>query len=432
VETAEQVLPDRRDPGSSDRSPIATRPNGWAGPVKIEPDLDFIRALTRHGGGTFKKCMQCGTCSSTCDISPDGSPFPGKEMAWCLFGVKARALAAPGVWLCHQCNDCSTICPRGARPGEVLGAVRQEAVRHYAVPRFLGRWVNEPHCIPLVLGVATTLLTLALVVRDPVEKALSISHEARDRIIFHYSSFFPHWLLNTFFGLFSLLALLAVAVGVTRFWRAMKGAVPPDRIANPRMGLFPSILTTLKSVFRHDKFEQCTKARSRFFSHYLVFFGFLALTVVTCWVITSRYNPLIKGDFIYPFPIWSPWKLLANVGGIALVTGCVLMIRNRLRESEQPRGGSYFDYWLIVTLLAVAATGFITEVLHYLRLEPHRHVAYFVHLVFVFATLIYLPYSKLAHMFYRTAALVFAERYGYGEAVTAPGPAPGPDRERKE
>jgi quinone-modifying oxidoreductase subunit QmoC len=379
-------------------------------PVRLEPDLDFIRTLSKQGGNTLKKCFQCGTCSAACTISPDSEPFPRKEMAWAVWGMKDRLLKDPDVWLCHQCSDCSTLCPRGARPGDVLAAVRQESVLHYAFPRFLARWARQPQSAPLLLGIPMALLTLALLVRGPLEDRLGISQNAGERISFAHSSVFPHWLLNTFFAFFSLLALLALVVGVSRFWRAMR-SVQGSTAAVRLKGLVPSILSTLRSVFAHDKFALCTTSRSRFLSHSLVLFGFLALSVVTAWVITAKYNPLIRGEFIYPFSFWSPWKMLANAGGAALVIGCLLMIRERLRDSEHVGSGTYFDWALLSNLILVALTGYITEVLHYLRLEPHRHIAYFIHLVFVFAVLIYLPYSKLAHLVYRGAAMVFAERY---------------------
>lgn len=404
VESAPETLQER---------PVTTpAPSENGKPVWVEPDLEFIRDLRTRGGDFFEKCMQCGTCSATCTLSPDLQPFPRKEMAWSAWGMRDRLLKDPDVWLCHQCNDCSTRCPRGARPGELLGIVRQECVRHYAAPRFLARWVNQPQTIPLLVGIPAALLTLALLVRDPIESALGISRQAGEGIVYAYSSLFPHWMLNTFFAFFSILVLLTITVSVVRFWRAMKASVRGDPTATRDKGLMPSIVAALKSVLTHAKFSDCTKAHSRRLSHLCVFFGFLALTLVTIWVITARYNPLIRDEFIYPFSFWNPWKILANIGGIALVAGCLLMIRDRLSDNEQTGGGTYFDWALISKLLLVAITGLVTEVLHYLRLEPHRHVAYFVHLIFVFAVLVYLPYSKLAHLVYRGTAMVFAEYTG--------------------
>jgi quinone-modifying oxidoreductase subunit QmoC len=104
------------------------------------------------------------------------------------------------------------------------------------------------------------------------------------------------------------------------------------------------------------------------------------------------------------------------------------MIRDRLKESGQISLSTYADWALIGTLLAVVLTGFATEVLHYVRLEPHRHLAYFVHLVFVGALLLYAPFSKLAHVAYRVTALIGAERYGRTPGSRQPAPGQPPAR----
>jgi len=193
-------------------------------------------------------------------------------------------------------------------------------------------------------------------------------------------------------------------------------------ITAPVRSLSASIGAVLKSILTHDKFAKCEREHTRLWSHSLVFFGFAALTAVTLWVITAPHNPLIARSFVYPFAFLDPWKVLANLGGAAVVAGLFLMTLKRIQESEQNAVNSYADWVLLGTISLVVLSGFFTEVLHYVRLEPHRHVAYFVHLVLIFALLAYLPYSKFAHIVYRTTALVFAERYGrrIGETPVAP------------
>jgi quinone-modifying oxidoreductase, subunit QmoC len=380
--------------------------------VRIEPDLEFLRALERHTGGTFKKCIQCGTCSVACDLSPDISPFPRKEVAWALWGFKERLLGDPDVWLCHQCHDCSTRCPRDCRPGDILAAVRSECVKEFAAPAFLGRWMDHPQYLLFLLAIPALLLSLSLLAGEWMAGWFDITRDTSEKVIFTYTSILPHWVINTFFGFFSILTIVASVFGVRRFWAALVAGDP--RGGEPAFGktLPQSILATFRRVFTHEDFTACAKERTRSSSHLLVVFGFLALGVVAFWVVVLRINPFVGDGMVYPFNFWSPWKILANIGGGALLAGCGLMIFNRLKDGKYAGANRYSDWFLIVTLTLVVVSGFACEVTHFIRLEPHRHAIYFAHLVLIFTLLMYLPYSKLAHVIYRTTAMVFAEYTG--------------------
>lgn len=394
-----------------------TAPSNSNEPVLIEPDLNFILSVTKNSGDFYKKCFQCGTCSATCPLSPDTAPFPRKEIAWAVWGMKAQLMQDPDIWLCYQCNDCSVHCPRGARPGEVMGALRQECVKHYSFPRFMGRWVNKPAYIPLLLAIPALLLTLALFLKEPIANFLGITPSTGERIVFSYTSMLPHWLLISFFMFFSVLAFIILLSGGIRYWKAIKKGTTWGRTAAPIKGLLPGFITTFKDIFAHSNFSECTKTSARFWSHIFVFFGFLGLSLVALWIITAGINPLLNKNFVYPFSFWNPWKLLANTGGIILFVGILLMMMNRFTDNKRTGSGNYADWALISTLLLVVITGFFTEALHYVRLEPHRQLAYFAHLTVVLALIMYLPYSKLAHIVYRTVAMVYAEVTGRNDEL---------------
>ena len=402
-----------------------------AEPYVVKPDKDFLRNVLDEGGEDLKKCFQCATCSVVCELSEDARPFPRQEMIWAQWGLKDRLVSDPNVWVCHQCNDCSTKCPRGARPGDVLAALRQQTVQHYAVPKCLGRVVNQAKYIPLVLLIPAVLLMLALLVRDPVyavgEGVLEYLHHPG-----FYGDLFPHWLLIGFYSFFWGLAMLAAFVGIGRFWGAMKTADEAAGRYTPKLGVLPSAVRVLTPIFDHNKFGKCTENSSRRTAHLGAFYGFAALFIVSVWAVIALYmiNPFIPGhenDLHYPFafsdPFGSPWKILANLGALALIGGCVIAIRDRMNNKEESGASSSFDWIFVCLLLGVGVSGLLTELLRFVAepsesqvLEFTAYTVYFMHLMAVFHLLVYLPYSKFAHILYRTVALVYAEHSGRNEA----------------
>src|ERR1700690_2592551 len=110
----------------------------------IKPDLAFVNEIIKGGGESLKKCYQCATCSVVCNVTPEGNPFPRKEMVLAQWGQKDKLITSADVWLCHQCSDCTAYCPRGAKPGEVLGAVRKVAIKEYSGPRFMAELTSNP------------------------------------------------------------------------------------------------------------------------------------------------------------------------------------------------------------------------------------------------------------------------------------------------
>jgi quinone-modifying oxidoreductase subunit QmoC len=380
--------------------------------VPIKPDLDFASDLIRSGGSDLKKCFQCATCSAVCELSPEDLPFPRKEMIWAQWGLKDRLLTDPDVWLCHHCNDCSISCPRGANPGDVLAAVRNQVVRQYAVPRFLAQWVNRGTFLPLMLVVPVLLLLLALWVRDPLGAALGFSHHAGEGM--EYANLYPHWLLIGFFTFFLGLAVLIGLIGIIRYWKAMAAAESAQNGRTPAKPILSALISVLTDVFTHRRFNTCNSGSSLPQAHLSTFYGFIALFLVSAWAVILLYilNPFLGTSFEYPFAFWNPAKIIANLGALALVVGCFLAIRSRVRAGKETGNSSEFDWIFLWTLMIVGVTGILTEILRFLQSQQPGYVIYFIHLVFAFMLLTYLPYSKFAHIFYRTAALVYAEQMG--------------------
>ncbi|MBI5478502.1 MAG: quinone-interacting membrane-bound oxidoreductase complex subunit QmoC [Deltaproteobacteria bacterium] len=375
--------------------------------LRVDPNLDFVQELARRGGGTAKRCFQCATCSVTCELAPDERPFPRKEMLWASFGLRDRLMADPDVFLCYQCNDCTRRCPRGARPGDVLAAVRAVLYRHYAFPAFMGAALAEPKALLLLLLVPIAVLGALLVVQHG-ELGHVVTLMGQPRVTYH--EFLKHGLLEALFIGGNVVIFLFALVGFVRFYRALRAA---SGVA-PRLGFVAAALATVKEIIAHRRFRDCGANRPRAVAHMLVLFGFVgAITTAGLAVLTmliwEHQHPGMK---FAGLPLASPIKWLGVLAGLAMVGGSSIMAVRRLRRTDEVGADGYADRLFLAMILLVALTGLLTWLLRLAALASVAYPVYFVHLVLVFFLLWYMPYCKLAHMGYRTLALIWARQSG--------------------
>ncbi len=123
----------------------------------VQTDLGWKRQIIGLDAPDLSVCYQCGTCTAVCPVSTTENPFPRKEMVWVQWGMKEQALGNASIWLCHQCGTCNTYCPRDAKPSNVMAALRDYSIGHYAVPAFMGRALGHPRYLPLLFAVPAVI-----------------------------------------------------------------------------------------------------------------------------------------------------------------------------------------------------------------------------------------------------------------------------------
>ncbi|MFO7884321.1 MAG: quinone-interacting membrane-bound oxidoreductase complex subunit QmoC [Desulfobacteraceae bacterium] len=385
-----------------------------------QPDLGFIDEVVGLGGDSLKKCFQCATCSVACPIAPENSPFPRKEMIAASWGLKDKLVCSGDIWLCHQCGDCSDLCPRDAKPGDVLSAIRSVAISEYATPKFMAKAVNQPSKLPFLLGIPAIWFALLAYItvygKESMTKLFnsfgvqwSHSHEAGHEVIAH-ADFFSTWFVDLTFVPLSILVAIVFILGLKRFVVDMhNNAVSEGKTDKTELNwkeYIKSIGKVIPVVLKHDKFNECETNKDRSTAHMMVLFSFIGLAVVTGIFFFVLYVFNIPG----PYSQLNPVKWLANISGVALVIGSVLMIKNRLAKKDD-QVTVYKDWYILGIVLALGVTGLLTEMTRLAGSANLSYFLYYLHLIAIFNLFAFLPYSKMAHIVYRLAAMTYSE-YG--------------------
>lgn len=395
----------------------------------IQPDLQFVKELQDVGGESLKKCYQCATCSVACPLSPAENPFPRKEMVWAQWGLKDKLESDIDIWLCHRCGQCSDLCPRGAKPAELLAALRNQTYRKLVAPTVIGEWMSSPAGLCKLAAIPAAIYGVLWILRSffvgMFPKFEEVHHhwevvEEGGKVV--YGGLFPgDYFIDPIFVTVFALVVFSFYMGVRKLYAGFE-STPKTFVVGGReeVSWVKAIVEVITGeVAKHTKFKDCgndERHESKFKGHFLLMYAFLALLIVTSVVAVTHWGgyviPFLAPVGHTPMHLLNPVKILANVGAIALIAGLVFLTKNRLTQDDSKQGSSWYDWYLLGVIWAVGLTGIFCELLRLANVAFLAYPMYYLHLISVFMLIAYLPWSKLGHLVYRIAALVWAYKNG--------------------
>ena len=339
-------------------------------------------------------CNACRYCEGFCAV------FPAMTRRLEFAQADIHYLAN----LCHNCGACLHACQYAA-PHEfdvnvpkAMAKVRLDTYAEYAWPRAMGK-LYQRNGLTLALasgGGLALFLCLTLMLMGNLFTVVPGGDFYR---------IFPHNTLTLMFGSVFGFAVLALTLGVRRFWRNVSPPAAPVPLKTSAALEATANVATLKYLDGGHG-EGCNNADDRFTLwrrrfHHLTFYGFMACFAATG--VATLFHYLLKWSA--PYPIFSAPVMLGIAGGIGLLIGPAGLLWLNLRrdpahgdEKQKP-----MDRGFIALLFLVSASGLA---LLALRDTSALGAMLALHLGLVMAFFLTMPYSKFAHGIFRSAALL--------------------------
>ncbi len=340
-------------------------------------------------------CNACRYCEGFCAV------FPAMERRKTFTAGDLTFLAN----LCHGCQGCYYAC-QYAPPHEfevnvpkTFATLRADSYADYAWPAVLGslfKWNGVAVSLAIAFGLAAVLL-LTFGLQDPdIIFGMHTGAGAFYRVIPYAAMVWP-------FGLVFAFAVFAMIAGGIRYWRDTASRAELKISASAIFGGVWDVLT-LKNLGGGGggcNYPQESFSGQRRLYHHFTFYGFMLCFAATS--VATIYDHWF--GWIAPYSFTSAPVLLGTAGGIGLLIGPVGLLKLKLEADPAPRPRDLLgmDVAFVMLLFAVALTGLALLVL---RETAMMGILLGVHLGFVLALFVTLPYGKMVHGVYRFLALV--------------------------
>ena len=224
-----------------------------------------------------------------------------------------------------------------------------------------------------------------------------IKIDANEAGLLHaFEDFVPHGVLYAVFFPVAGYVTLAAGIGGLRFLRKMGEG-------SSRKGSFMSgLIPVVADILAHKSFGNCSKIATRRWAHLALFWGFAGAAITSALLIVAIYIQHLP----MPLPLGHPYKILGNLSAVLLVVGGAMLFMSRFGTDKSIIGSSAFDIFFLSVVGLVIATGCVVEIARFALPANAAALLYTFHLGVVLTLFLTFPYSKFAHMLYRTLALV--------------------------
>lgn len=339
-------------------------------------------------------CNACRYCEGYCSVFP--AMFRQRQFADGDLVQLAN--------LCQNCRGCYYAC-QYSDPHEfnlnlprALADLRTQSWEEYASPAPVAR-VFQRQGVALAFGLLLSIATMFLLAGS---NSVGVPDAANSTNSQDFYTFISHnWLVCIFAPAF-LLPLFSIGISLRRYWCEV-GGTPV---------LFSHILSAGRSAasFRNldggqgqgcnyedeDKFSN-----ARRYLHLATLWGFLLCLASTTVATILHY----VFDMPAPYGLLSLPKLLGLPGGSLLVVGTAGLAWLKIRADKE-LGTRHAWSGEMAFVLLLSFTGLSGLLLYVCRDTPILKTLLALHLGAVFTLFLLMPFSKMAHGFYRFTALV--------------------------
>jgi ferredoxin len=356
----------------------------------------FVQEIRAYGRFDTEGCLNCGSCTVVCALSNGHASFPRRPIQQALLGLKSSLRAALEPWLCYDCGDCATTCPRQTEPRESMMTLRRYLVSQYDVTGisshiFRSRaWEIAAMAVVAAIVLGLVFLYHLYYVEMPVEDFVTTP--------FGLEHMFP--LITYFTYVVFLLPISILAINAFRMYRwTMAGSTD---LKIPFSLYLKEARTFFLHLFSHRKLKQCNddKQDRRWIRHLVLGTG----TFMMC-VIVVFFLSWFQTDALYP--LYHPQRWLGYLATAAMIVVPIQFIVSRVRKrGVHHKFSETTDLVFPAMLILVAVSGIAVHIFRYADMALACHYGYAVHLaITVPLLLIELPFGKWSHVIYRPLAL---------------------------